>query len=145
MNDKLLKKLIIKEIRSVLNEAEESEDFREYKVLLDDIDNSLKKAAEMAKFLGKEKDIGSLEAMMLTFEQIVQNKNISTINTKTNLGDPKEFENLKLSPNGDVVHKDDGGHFREMSLHDDWEGKLTCDKCGYRINQNIIRSFRNKK
>ena len=29
-------------------------------------------------------------------------------------------------------HENCGGHFKEMSLYDDWEGKLTCDKCGYR-------------
>lgn len=28
-----------------------------------------------------------------------------------------------------------GGSFREMSLHDDWDGVLTCDSCGIKIKR----------
>jgi len=58
--------------------------------------------------------------------------------------DPKEFKHLERDSSNLVVHKNCGGHFREMSLHDDWEGRLTCDECGRHIKQDIIRSFKKK-
>ena len=28
------------------------------------------------------------------------------------------------------------GTYAERSIHDDWDGKLTCDKCNHRIDKN---------
>lgn len=40
-----------------------------------------------------------------------------------------------------LEHKHCGGRFREMSLHDDWEGMVTCDKCGRRIKFDLVRHW----
>lgn len=52
MNDRLLKKLILKEIHSVLNEGDEVE----YGDLLDNLREELAKASGMAESLGKKSD-----------------------------------------------------------------------------------------
>ena len=34
-----------------------------------------------------------------------------------------------------------GGKFKELSIYDDWDGKRTCNKCGIRVDTDILRSM----
>jgi hypothetical protein len=49
---------------------------------------------------------------------------------------------------GKTCEKCKEGTYAERSIHDDWDGKLTCDKCNHRIDKNpnkIIIKATNKK
>jgi len=32
-----------------------------------------------------------------------------------------------------------GGKFQELSIYDDWDGKVTCNKCGLRVSSDSIK------
>ena len=71
MNDRLLKKLILKEIHSVLKEADPG-DKRRYEVLLNDIGDKLEEAAEMAKSLGKSAEYSDLRTMVVGIDELIR-------------------------------------------------------------------------
>lgn len=58
-----------------------------------------------------------------------------------------ELENRQIIMNmtGKTCEVCKEGTYGERNIHDDWDGKLTCDKCNHRVDKNPNKTINKNK